>query len=294
MGKIAFVFPERGNVQGMQSLYETSPAARAVYDHCEVQRLSFEGGDLTKTIHSQPCLFAAGLAAALAIEERGVAVKADGAVGFSLGEVTAAAFGGLMTLKDAYDFVFFRADAMDGSLIRNPGAMLEVTGLDAATVDSFKETVNYIYPALYMAPQLTIMSTREGFQLPLIAAVEANGGKAVPLVTEGAFHCPLMDNAAMEVGGFLRKKTFGALRVPLYANLTAKPYDNDEKKTRRLLADQINKPVLWQSTIENMIADGFDTFVVCGADSPELVTRITANVRVFSVYDKNSLDALRI
>ena len=295
MGKTAFVFPGQGaQTVGMgRSLCETSDAARAVYELCgtEVQKMSFEGPRalLNKTVNAQSCLFASGLAVATALEERGV--RADGAAGFSLGEIPAAAFAGLFTHKEAYDFVLARADAMDRCLNRNPGAMLAVVGLDADTVDGFKETVNYIYPANYNAPGQTVVATREGFQLPLTEAVKAAGGKAIPLKVEGAFHSPLMDNAAMEIADYLRKRTFGTPRFPLYANLTARPYDTDERQVRRLLADQINHPVRWHAAVDRMIADGFDTFVECGPGKvlAGLIKKINPNVRVFSVFDAESL-----
>ena len=108
MGKIAFLFAGQGAQHaGMgEALYGASPAARAILDAAEALRPGtleqcFRGDKetLTQTINTQPCLFAVDLACAAAAREAGI--PADAAAGFSLGEVAAAAFAGLLSLEDA-------------------------------------------------------------------------------------------------------------------------------------------------------------------------------------------------
>ena len=109
MGKTAFVFSGQGaQYTGMgKELYECSPAARAVFDMAESIRPGtikqcFEGSkeELSVTINTQPCVFITDLAAAAAVAEKGI--KPDMAAGFSLGEIAAAAFAGMMTYEDAF------------------------------------------------------------------------------------------------------------------------------------------------------------------------------------------------
>jgi len=80
----------------------------------------------------------------------------------------------------------------------------------------------------------------------------------------------------------------GAMQIPLYSNVTARVYDDPKE----LLAKQINHPVLWQKTIENMIGDGFDTFIEAGPGKTlsGLIKKIAPDVRAFNVSDIPSLD----
>lgn len=120
MGKIALVFSGQGaQYSGMgQSLYQCSPAAKAVFDQAESLRPGtiqqcFTGDKATLSItrNTQPCLFCVDLAAAAALEEKGL--KADFAAGFSLGEIPALAFGGYLSVEQAFSFVCRRAQEMD-------------------------------------------------------------------------------------------------------------------------------------------------------------------------------------
>lgn len=136
MGKIAFVFAGQGaQYPGMgQSLYQCSPAARTVFDLAEELRPGtreqcFSGTAelLSTTINTQPCLYCVDLAAAKALEEKGV--HADFAAGFSLGEVAAVTFGGILSEQAGFDFVCKRAAAMDEAARQNPGSMAAVLKL---------------------------------------------------------------------------------------------------------------------------------------------------------------------
>jgi [acyl-carrier-protein] S-malonyltransferase len=121
-------------------------------------------------------------------------------------------------------------------------------------------------------------------------AVQALGGRAVPLAVSGGFHSPFMDEAAKQLLEELQTIEVKNPVLPVYANLTAKPYQNEMKTT---IAGQVNNPVYWQNTIENMISDGITTFIEVGAGKTlcGLIKKISSEVRVLNVENRAGLEA---
>jgi len=114
------------------------------------------------------------------------------------------------------------------------------------------------------------------------------GGKAVRLAVSGAFHSPLMAKASEGLSKELEHYTLKPSEIPLYSNVTAQPYGENAAS---LVARQVKSPVLWQKTIETMIAKGFDTFVEVGPGTTlcGLIRRISANVKTIGAADSKSL-----
>ena len=153
MGKIAFVFSGQGaQYSGMgQSLCEASPAAKFVFELADSLRPGtssqcFSGTveELSVTKNTQPCLYCVDLAAAKALEEKGV--RADYAAGFSLGEVAAAAFAGIFTDKSGFEFVCRRAEAMQKAAEENPGSMAAVLKLSNEKVEELCGRFSKVWP----------------------------------------------------------------------------------------------------------------------------------------------------
>jgi [acyl-carrier-protein] S-malonyltransferase len=295
MGKTAFVFAGQGaQAVGMaQDFYVSSDRVKSLFAMAETKRkgitgLVFEGPKelLDITVHTQPALFLADLACAHALTEHGV--SADGAAGFSLGEIPAACYCGLMEEAQAFDFVCCRSEAMQAISEKQKGAMFAILQLPTGSVEGICAMVNHAYPVNYNCPGQTVAACAESSADELKERVAQAGGKAVRLHTGGAFHSPLMDAAAERLAAWLAKEPFGATRIPLYANATADVYGDPKE----LLAKQVNHPVLWQKTIERMISDGFDTFIEAGPGKTlcGLIRRISPDVRTYNVSDAASLE----
>ena len=166
MGKIAFVFSGQGaQYSGMgKALYASSPAAKAVFDMADslrpgTARQCFEGSmeELTQTVNTQPCVFAVDLAAARALAERGV--QPDCVAGFSLGEIAALAFAGVLSDEEAFRLVCKRGELMDKAARENPGAMVAVLKLTSAQTEELCQRFEKTYPVNYNSPAQTVVAT---------------------------------------------------------------------------------------------------------------------------------------
>lgn len=296
MGKIAFVFSGQGaQSPGMGlALAAHSAAAKRVYEMAEALRpgtlaqLRDAGqAELNATVNAQPCLFCVGLAAAEALRSRGVAP--DMVAGFSLGEIPALAFAGVLSAESAFRLVLARAGAMQACAEEHEGGMAAVLGLSNERVESICESVPGVYPANYNCPgQLVISGLKDALPAAL-KAVRAAGGRALPLNVSGAFHTPYMERAAAALAERLSGETLRAPAVHLYANATGEAY---QPPYEHLIAGQVTSPVRFQTIIENMAARGVTAFIEVGVGRTlcGLIQKTIGDARTFAVTDPKSLE----
>ena len=296
MGKIAFVFSGQGaQAPGMgKELYECSDAAKAVFELCDgirpgTSEQCFNGtkDELTVTANTQPDMFAVEVAAARALVEAGI--QPDALAGFSLGEISALAFSGAVSLEDGFKLVCRRGELMQEASNAADSAMVAVVKLPPEKVEELAGQFDQVYPVNYNSPAQTVCaglsSSMDGFK----AAVKAAGGRALPLKVSGAFHSPFMSSAAKGLAEVLAPMEFGTPSCPLYSNVTAQPYEDGQFKD--LLSRQVENPVRWQTIVENMIAAGVDTFIEVGPGKTlaGLIGKINSDVRALNVEDAESL-----
>ena len=280
MGKIAFVFAGQGaQFPGMgKDIYNKHDCVKEIFDRAgeDIKSLCFNGptADLNRTVNTQPCLFTMDIACAALLNKKGI--MPDGLAGFSLGEIPAAVFAGILNFEKGFEFVKFRAAVMDECAEKNKGAMYAVLKLKAEEVEKVCGAVEDVFPVNYNCPGQTVVAVSEKSAPEFERKIAEQVGKPVKLAVSGAFHSPFMNDAAEKIHGYL--KDLKSPSIPLYSNFTGERYGDPKE----LLSKQVKSPVLWQKTIENMIRDGFDTFVEVGAGRTlsGLIKRIDSTVKI--------------
>lgn len=300
MGKIAFVFSGQGaQYTGMgKELYDNSKVAKSVFDMADEIRPAtstqcFEGTteELCKTVNTQPCIFTANLAAARTLQEKGI--KADCVAGFSLGEISALAFSGILSDSEAFKLVCKRGELMNKAAEENPGAMVVVMKITPEKIEEVCSEFEKTYPVNYNSPAQTVVATTSENVKAFCEAIKQVGGRAKALPVSGAFHSPFMSDAAKGLAEYMQNVDFAQPEIQIYSNYTAQPYSGDFKE---LVKAQVENPVKWQTIVENMIADGVDTFIEVGVGQTltGLIKRINPDVKAFKVETPADIDALDI
>ena len=299
MGKIAFVFSGQGaQYSGMgKAMADASAAARATFAMAdsirpETSRQCFEGTaeELKETVNTQPCIFTADLAAAYALQESGI--TPDCVAGFSLGEIAALAFAKMLSDEEAFRLVCRRGELMDKAAKENPGAMVAVMKITPERTEEICARFGKTYPVNYNSPAQTVVATTAESRDALCAAVKEAGGRAKPLAVSGAFHSPFMADAAAGLAAYMENVSFASPALPVYSDVTAKPYEGDYKE---LVRAQVESPVRWQQIVENMVADGVDTFIEVGVGKTltGLITRICPDVRAFKAETPEDIEKIK-
>lgn len=295
MDQVAFVFAGQGaQYPGMgRELYEASPAAQGVMDRAEAARPGTKAQcfgaspqELALTVNTQPCLFTVDLMCAAALGEQGVAPAL--CAGFSLGEVAAAAFTGMLDFPAAFAFVQERSGAMHACAQAAPGFMAAVLRLAPERVKALCGGLEAVYPVNFNGPGQVVVSGALAQKDAFLQAVAEQGGRAVPLAVSGAFHSPFMAEAAQHLLQWLGEAGVKPPALPLYANSTARPYEGD---CAALLARQVDHPVLWEDTVRHMARAGAQTFVELGPGTvlSGLIRKILPQAKVLHVQDQASL-----
>src|SRR5262245_7383961 len=276
MSKPAFLFPGQGaQTVGMGGvLVETTPQAKEVFDRA-TKTLGYDLLDiclngpvekLNSTVHSQPALFVASIAALewLKINKPDVYTSAQAAAGLSLGEYTALVFAGVMTFEDGLRVVQERGQAMQDASDAISSGMVSIHGLDAgktqAVCDEARGPTEILQIANYLCPGNIAVSGHKGAcERVADLATKAGAMKTIPLAVAGAFHTPLMQPAVERLKKALAGVALKAPRIPVISNVDAQPHD-DPEKIRDLLVQQVVSPVRWEDSIRKMLSHGHAPF----------------------------------
>jgi [acyl-carrier-protein] S-malonyltransferase len=262
---LAFIFPGQGSqAVGMGAeLAEAFATAREVFEEVDdalgekLSKLMREGPieTLTLTEHTQPALMAVSLAVARTLEkEFGVPVeKASFVAGHSLGEYSALAAAGALTLPDTARLLRRRGQAMQRAVPVGEGAMAALIG--PKTDVALAEAVGVCAVANDNNAGNVVISGAAAAVEAAIAKAKELGARAIPVNVSAPFHCPLMQPAADEMAEALAAIAIAAPRAFLVANVTARP-TNDPEAIRRQLVEQVTGRVRWRESVEWMAGEG--------------------------------------
>lgn len=277
----AFIFPGQGSqAVGMgKTLAENFAAARAVFDEVDAalgQKLShlmFEGpaDELTLTANAQPALMAVSLAALRVLEaEKGVSLARDAAfvAGHSLGEYSALAAAGALTLTDTARLLRIRGDAMQKAVPVGVGGM-------AALIGATREQAIEVAAEAAQGEVCELANDNGGGQVVIsghksaieraIPIAQAKGiRRAMPLPVSAPFHCSLMKPAAEAMAAALAGASIKAPVVPVVANVLAGPV-SDPDEIRKRLVEQVTGSVRWAESMAWLGGQGISRFVEIGA-----------------------------
>ena len=292
MSKIAFIYPGQGAQKaGMGAdFYENSAIAGKMFDKAgevlqlDMKALCFEENDkLDVTEYTQAALVTTCLAMTRVAEDKGL--KPDITAGLSLGEYCAIAAAGGMDDMDAIRLVRKRGILMQNTVPAGEGAMCAVMAMDASAIEKVIETIDGVTIANYNCPgQIVITGRTEAVGIAAEKLKEAGAKRAIMLNVSGPFHSPLLKKAGEELAEELKNTALHTLQIPYVTNVTAEKVD-DMSATRELLAEQVSSPVRWMQSMENMIADGVDTFVEIGPGRTlaGFMKKINRDVKVYNI-----------
>ena len=292
MSKIAFIYPGQGAQKaGMGAdFYENSAIAGKMFDKAgevlqlDMKALCFEENDkLDVTEYTQAALVTTCLAMTRVSEDKGL--KPDITAGLSLGEYCAIAAAGGMDDMDAIRLVRKRGILMQNTVPAGEGAMCAVMAMDASAIEKVIETIDGVTIANYNCPgQIVITGRTEAVGIAAEKLKEAGAKCAIMLNVSGPFHSPLLKKAGEELAEELKNTALHTLQIPYVTNVTAEKVD-DISVTRELLAEQVSSPVRWMQSMENMIADGVDTFVEIGPGRTlaGFMKKINRDVKVYNI-----------
>ena len=303
----AFVFPGQGaQTIGMgKALAEAYPAAKAVFDEVDealgenLSALIWEGDieALTLTQNAQPALMATSLAAMRALEAEGIEVSSAAFVaGHSLGEYSALAAAGSLSVADCARLLRLRGSAMQAAVPVGVGAMAALLGLDFATAaavaaeaagDEVCQAANDNDPS-----QVVISGHKAAVERACELAKEKGAKRALLLPVSAPFHCALMQPAADAMAEALAGVEIKAPVVPLVANVRAEAV-SEGGLIRDLLVEQVTGSVRWRESVAWMAAQGVTEIWEIGAGKAlsGMVKRIDKSVATRAVGTPDDVKA---
>jgi [acyl-carrier-protein] S-malonyltransferase len=301
--QIAFLFPGQGSqAVGMgKALADAFPVAKETFDAADealgfkLSQLCFEGPEdqLRLTENTQPAILTVSVAALRVLDEKGI--KPAFVAGHSLGEYSAHVAAGTLTFADAVRAVRNRGKYMQEAVPVGTGSMAAIVGLHIdAVVNICAESAQgeICEPANINSPDQIVISGNKAAIDHAVQLAEQKGAKRAKVLPVSApFHCSLMKPAQERLAEDLQKLRFEAPRIPVVANVYARPVEEADS-AREALVCQVTGSVKWSESVQWLIGRGVDTFIEVGPGKVlfGLMRQIDRTRKCLNVEDDASLN----
>lgn len=302
--QLAFIFPGQGSQQvGMlaevaqkwPSVLQTFASASEAlgYDLWQMVQAGPQE-QLNLTEHAQPALLASSYAL-WQVWQQTASRRPAFVAGHSLGEWSALVCAGVVSFEDAVKLVQLRGRFMQQAVPVGVGAMAAIIGLeDEAIVDCCSRAaqeeevaaVNFNSPG-----QVVIAGHASAVERAIALCKQAGAKRALPLPVSAPFHTRLMQPAAERLAEHIAATTFSSPSIPVIHNVNAQ-MEADPEAIKRLMIEQIYKPVLWVDCVAAIVARGVNQVVECGPGKvlAGLAKRIDKNLEAFNTDSVSALE----
>jgi len=300
----AALFPGQGSQsQGMgRSFCDDFAVGRNLFElasdtlKLDFRKICFEASEeeLAKTENTQPCLLLC-CHAGFKILEAELGFTPMAAAGHSLGEYTALTAAGAVSFPDALKLVRRRGELMAQAASTQTG-MMAVLGASKEQVEQLcQEAVKdqeVLVPANFNAPGQIVISGNVSALDRAQELLKSKRMRCIRLKVSGAFHSPLMENAAKGLGEFLSGVSFSPLKFPVVSNLEAKPYPENPLE---ILVRQMTSPVRWEDSVQHLNQISLGGFIEIGPGKvlTGLVQRIVPQAKVLNFSESEDLAEIR-
>ncbi len=300
----SIIFPGQGSqVIGMaREFYDNFEYVRQYFSHADeilnkkLSKIILNGPkedlDLTENTQSAIFLVSYSIYKVLEKESQFNEKKANFHAGHSLGEYSALCCAESINFEQTINLLKFRGKAMQNAVPKGVGGMLAILGAEIKIINEIINNNNF---KCFVANdnsvgQIVVSGKLESLKI-LSEILKKNKIKFVKLPVSAPFHCPLMEKATIDMKQKIENTKFEDPKISIISNVSANP-ENKSENIKKLLIEQIEKPVRWRESVLKMIDLGVIRFIEIGPGKvlSGLIKRIDRNVKINQV---NNLEDIK-